>query len=519
MDFLLFKIFLPEIFLSFSILFFLIYNVYLTNNGLLNYTFVETELFNQLFVIITLVLLLLLNIRIELIQNDFILISSFGISFLKKFFLFTCILALPSIVYSFTTTKLNLFEYFVLNIFVVLASLILMSSSDLILIYILLELQTLCFFVLACFDRNSTFSTESGLNYFILGSFISGLFLCGCVLIYGCAGSLNLNNIELIFSSFDTSFSFLKFICLIGGILILITFLFKIAGAPFHFWVPDVYEGASLPSTIIFSITPKIPLCLLLLKWSCILVLGFSFVKYLLVFSGILSIFFGSILALGQKRLKRLIIYSSIAQGGFIIAGCSATTNIETLSYILFFLVIFIISFILVWLQFSFFYNSSYIISNILNKNQIPVFTSSICNFFFTNKVNASSFIFIFFSIAGLPPFREFLSKILILFSIINVNIFSLIFAMILVSILSIFYYLKILKVIFFELKSNTISKPQTFITYNKNFLFTFNCLINSFLLFCLAYIYFFPNISPFFLESIILNSYFTVFLKLLFSS
>jgi len=381
-----------------------------------------------------------------------------------------------------------------------------MSSSDLILIYILLELQTLCFFVLACFDRNSTFSTESGLKYFILGSFISGLFLCGCVLIYGCVGSLNLNNIELIFSSFDTSFSFLKFICLIGGILILITFIFKIGGAPFYFWVPDVYEGASLPSTIIFSITPKIPLCLLLLKWSCILVLGFSFVKYLLVFSGILSIFFGSILALGQKRLKRLIIYSSIAQGGFIIAGCSAITNIETLSYILFFLVIYIISSILVWLQFSFFYNSNYIISNFLNKNQTPVFTSSLCNFFFTNKVSALSFIFIFFSIAGLPPFSGFLSKILILSSIINVNIFSLSFAMILVSILSIYYYLKILKVIFFELRSDVLFKNQPLVTCTNNFLFNFNCLIISFLLFSLIYIFFFPNFIIFLLEYIVLK-------------
>jgi len=508
MDILFFKIFLPEIFFSFSILFFLIYNVYLTNNIFFNFPLIEIEIFNQLLVMFTLVLLLFLNLNIEYVQNDSIFFNSFGSIFLKEILICFCILSLSTIVCCFKINRLNLFEYFVIYLFTIFASLILLSSSDLILIYILLELQTLAFFVLSCFDRQSTFSTEAGLKYFILGSFVSVLFLCGCVFLYGFLGTLNLNSISFIFSNFDLNLSFMKFICLVSSLLILITFFFKIAAAPFHFWVADIYEGAPLSSTVIFSIIPKISLFFLFIKWILIITPCFSFIKYLLIFSGILTIILGSLLALKQNRLKRLIIYSSIAQGGFLIAGCSTLINIEDISFVFFFLVIYLMSSILVWLQFSFFYHSNYTISNFSNQNQTSVFISNLSYFFSINKIAALSFIFIFFSFAGIPPFSGFLSKIFIVNSLFKTMIFPLNFLMILVSVFSTFYYLKILKVIFFEYKFDILTIDQTYLLFSKNFFSNINYLITSFLLFLLLYFFVSHNFILILLEYIVLSIY-----------
>lgn len=507
MDTLILKSFSPEIFLSFSILSTLIFNVYLTNNSFFNFPLIEVEIFNQLFIILVIVLFLFLNLKIEIIQNDFIFFNSFGSNFLKVIFIIFCILSLSPIVSSFKIQKLNFFEYFVIYLFAVLSLLLLLSTSDLLVVYLLIELQTLAFFVLACFDRKSAFSTESGLKYFISGSFISGVFLGGCVLLYGCLGSLNLNNINLMFSfDFCENMYILKLICLFSSLLILITFIFKVAGAPFHFWVPDVYEGAPLPSTIIFSILPKISIFFFLIKWVYIILPCFGLIKTFLIFSGILTIFLGSFLGLRQKRFKRLIIYSSIAQGGFLIAGLSIVNNIDDIAFIYFFIIVYLISSILIWLQFSFFYVSNYSIENYFNNLQKPIFISTISNFFQTNKVWALSFIMIFFSIAGLPPLSGFLSKILILSSIIKINLFSLNLFLILISVFSTFYYLKIIKVIFFEFKVNTLSTRQSFLVITKSLFFDFDCLIISFLLFLLIYLFFFPNLLLILLENMVLN-------------
>jgi proton-translocating NADH-quinone oxidoreductase chain N len=513
MEILFFKTFLPEIFFSFSILFFLIFNVYLTNNIYFNFPLIEIEIFNQLLTIFSVVLLLFLNVNIEIVQNDSIFFSSFGTLLLKELFICYCILSLSTIVCSFKINKLNLFEYFVVYLFTIFASLILISSSDLILIYLLLELQTLAFFVLSCFDRQSTFSTEAGLKYFVLGSFVSAIFLCGCVFLYGFSGTLNLNSLILVLNNFDENFSFMKFICLSSSILILITFFFKIAAAPFHFWVADIYEGAPLSSTVIFSIIPKISLFYLFIKWILIITPSFSFIKYLLLFSGILTIFLGSILALKQKRLKRLIIYSSIAQGGFLIAGCSNVTNIEDISFIFFFLSIYLISSILIWLQFSFFYTSNYTTSHFFNQTLTSVFISNLSNFFPINKVAALSFIFIFFSLAGLPPFCGFLTKVFIIKCLTKINIFSLNFLLIIVSVFSTFYYLKILKVVFFEFKLNLWSivdddYDETFLIFTNDSFSSINYIITSFLLFLLVYFFISPTLPLILLEYIVLTVY-----------
>jgi NADH-quinone oxidoreductase subunit N len=217
-------------------------------------------------------------------------------------------------------------------------------------------MQALCFYILASFRRNSAFSTEAGLKYFISGSFISGLFLFGASLIYGALGTLNFNNLSLLLSfPIENDFIYIKYFVIIGVLLVTVTLLFKIAAAPFHSWSPDVYEGSPLSSTIIFSILPKIVIFSFFIKWVCILSSIFYDIKSLLTIAGVLSVFVGTFFALKQKRVKRLVIYSSIAQIGFLVAAlCS--NSLDGFSAIFFFLIIYIITAILTWSHVNLFY-------------------------------------------------------------------------------------------------------------------------------------------------------------------
>jgi NADH-quinone oxidoreductase subunit N len=240
----------------------------------------------------------------------------------------------------------------------VLALFLLINASDILSAYLIIEMQALCFYVLASFKRDSSFSTEAGLKYFISGSFISGVFLLGAALLYGCLGTLNFNilNWLLAFDSFS-EFDSLKVLILIGVLLVTFTLFFKIAAAPFHFWSPDVYEGSPLASTIIFSVIPKLSLFVFFIRWVLAISTVFLDINFLFIIIGILSVFFGTFFAIRQKRVKRLIIYSSIAQVGFLVAPFF-TLSVDGFSYLIFFLFIYLITSLLVWGNLVSFYTS-----------------------------------------------------------------------------------------------------------------------------------------------------------------
>ena len=154
--------------------------------------------------------------------------------------------------------KINNFEYFILLLCAVLGLMLLVSSFDLISLYLAIELQSLCLYVLAAAKKDSTFSTESGLKYFILGSFSSGLLLFGISIIYGTVGTTNFENLSLLFAGSNDVLINLESSIIIGLVFIAAAFFFKIAAAPLHMWSPDVYEGAPVSSTIFFAVIPKI---------------------------------------------------------------------------------------------------------------------------------------------------------------------------------------------------------------------------------------------------------------------
>lgn len=508
MDSVILKSFIPEIFLSIAVLFQLIFNSRLINNVNFNFPLIGREVFWQTYFILFCVGALLLNLKIEGFFSTFLFLNDEGGRLVKILFVFFTIMALPSVFRGFEVQNLNFFEFFSVLLLSIFSLLVLVSCSDLISAYLVIEMQALCFYILASFRRNSAFSTEAGLKYFISGSFISGIFLFGCSLIYGGLGTLNFHNLQLLLAfPFTDDFSTLNFFVLSGVILVTITLLFKLAAAPFHFWAPDVYEGSPLSSTIIFSIVPKLVIFNFFIKWLCCISCMFGDVKDLLVLSGILSVFFGTFFAIKQKRMKRLVIFSSIAQVGFLIAALS-TNTISGFSSVYFFLFIYLLTSILVWNHVALFYTFQKIIFNFSNKTPSSLFLSGLSNFFKTNSVWAFSFILIFFSVGGIPPLSGFLSKVVVLFSLVEGDQVLCALFLIMISAISVFYYIRIIKVIFFESKKIQ-SKNDMFQTVFRTGLFEMDCLVLSICLFGLIGLFFYPTTLLLICQYIVLNTFY----------
>jgi NADH-quinone oxidoreductase subunit N len=505
MDGIVFKSFIPEIFLSISILLQLVFNARLINNINFNFPLIDKEVLGQFFFILCCLFFLLLNLKIQGFSPNYLFLNDEGGRVVKLFLLAFCLLSLVIISNGFVLQNLNFFEFFNIFLLSILSLLLLVNSYDLISTYLIIEMQALCFYILSSFRRNSSFSTEAGLKYFVSGSFISGFFLFGCSLIYGALGTLNLNNIELLLA-FDLkeSSSFLYFFVLIGILFITITLLFKISAAPFHFWSPDVYEGSPLSATIIFSIIPKLSLFTFFVKWLSSISILFLDIKFVLISIGIFSVFLGTFFAIRQKRLKRLVIYSSIAQVGFLVAILGVQT-IDGYASLYFFLIIYMISSVLIWSNITLFYDSQNLFNIFYKKAALPLFLSGLSNLFKTNKMWAFSFVLIFFSIAGVPPLSGFLSKIFILFGLIqSQEIIGSLF-LILISAISVYYYLRVIKIIYFESKDVRSQNKQfqtVFQIYNLDII----CFIIAFCLFCLVFFFFHPTNLILCCQHIVLN-------------
>lgn len=497
------KLFYPELFLSFAILIQLLLNSRLVNNLVYNFPVLNKEIFFQTFFILFCLLILLFNLNIENFFSIFTFIVDENSRCSKIFFVIISLIVLIFIEKGFTLQKLNFFEFYIIFLLSVLSSLLLINSYDLLTIYLLIEMQALCFYILTSFKRNSAFSSEAGLKYFVFGSLISCIFLLGLSVLYGLVGTLNLHHLSML-----TVFGFpgyMSDLYTFSIFLITITFLFKLGVVPFHFWVPDVYEGAPLSSTIIFSILSKFIIFTVFVKWILVLNNSFSLIENLLVFTGLLSVFIGTFLSLKQKRFKRLLIYSSIAQIGFLILTI-AVNNYESLVYGYFFLTIYIITSILIWGHFVYLNIFKSKVNHFFQKSETSIFISDLTNYFKVNPLWTLSFLFIFFSVAGIPPLSGFLAKVLILVELVYSNYLLTSILLILISSISIFYYIRVIKITFFEpiLNKTVISKElqNVFMQSGLNF----SSLIFTTFIFLLIFIFFFPNILLLSCQYFVLN-------------
>lgn len=439
------KLYSPESYLIFSCILLLIFNSLFAYNLKYKFPILNFEIFHQTITISCITFLLLTNMSIVNIGFDFFFLSTISTQNLKIVLLFIFICFLILVWRCFIIQKLNFFEYFIILLLVLAGLLFLINAYNLISIYLCLEIQALGFYILASFDRSSLFSSEAGLKYFISSSLISGFFLLGAALIYGSLGTLNLYQIEFLvlnFFDYPTNFSFFFFF--FGVFLILNAMLFKLVVAPFHFWFPQIYDGAPLSSTIIFSNLPKIAIVNLFIQFWVSVSYSAPFLETILFLVGAYSMTFGIFKMLKQKKLKKLYIYSSISNMGLLL--CILINNtVESAIAAYFFLIIYIIMSFVLW---------GSLVNVVANKKSLPyysIFLNTFSNLIKNNLIFAISICFIFFSLAAIPPFVGFLSKIYIYLIFIKNCHYEVAVLLIYLGAFGVYYYIKFLKIILFE--------------------------------------------------------------------
>ena len=358
--------------------------------------------------------------------------------------------------------KMNAFEYTILILLATLGMVLIVASYDFLSMYLAIELQSLTLYILATFQRNSEFSTEAGLKYFILGAFSSGVLLFGCSMVYGFTGTTNFGDLaKLITGITSTSTSFISTSGIIIGLIFIATALFfKLAAAPFHMWAPDVYEGAPTSVTAFFAITPKIAILGVFLRL-------FFYTFYdlidqwqpMIIFCAIISMIIASLGALAQVRLKRLLAYSAIGHVGFILIGLSTGTTLGIQSVLLY-IVLYIIMVI----------NMFGVVLSLREQSEgnsgsstMIQYISEFSNLHKTNPLLAITIAVALFSMAGIPPLAGFYSKLYIFLSAIESNMYLVAIIGVLTSVLGSVYYIRIIKIMYFENTENyTYYKPMS---------------------------------------------------------
>ena len=398
---------------------------------------------------------------------------------------------LMSLNYYSSEKKLVVFEYTQLILLSTLGMLLLISSKDLISLYLSIELISLSLYILASIKRDGQYSTEAGIKYFLLGAVASGILLFGSALIYWLTGETSFIGLSnyIWYSPFSQDSISLS----IAALFILIALLFKLAAAPFHMWAPDVYEGSPTIVTAYFAIVPKIATLGLLYE----LLFGpfsslFSQLQPFLLFSALLSIIVGSLGAINQTKLKRLVAYSAIAHMGFMLLGLSTGALNGLLATFVYIVIYMITSFN----TFAF----------LLSLNS-PQFISQLTGLSRFNPILAFTFALSLFSMAGIPPLAGFFSKYLVLLAAINNNQYFVALIAIIFSVIGSFYYLRLIKWMFFRDSSDYLYKTlsdismrgldypeKTILTNTTSNINLVNSLILGFSLFILLTFLFFPN-------------------------
>ena len=308
------------------------------------------------------------------------------------------------------------------------------SSNDLMVFYMGLELQSLALYVLATFNRDQLKSSEAGLKYFVLSALSSGLLLYGCSLIYGFSGS---TNFDVIANQLDSNEYALTF----GIVFILVGLAFKISAVPFHMWAPDVYEGSPTTVTLFFTMVPKIAALTVFIRFLYVPFLNLlDQWQMIIVFLSIASMIFGAIAAIGQTNIKRLIAYSSIGHIGYTLAGLATGSNDG--------------------IQSSIIYISIYVIMNLAlfscllmlkRKDQYYENLDDLSGLSKNHPLLSLSLLIILFSLAGIPPLAGFFAKFYVFKAVIEQSMYFLAIVGLLSTVIAAFYYLRIIKIIYFD--------------------------------------------------------------------
>ena len=377
-----------------------------------------------------------------MLLNGLSLYSTFNIFFQALILIFGCFILFLNRSY-YSTRLLFQYEFDLIVIFSFLALSALCFSNDFLSVYVILELQSLAFYILAGFWKSSEYSNESGLRYFVIGAFSSCLLILSFSFLYLSLGSTSFDIISTINSE-----GFIRLHLSFFGIsLFLIALFFKLGAAPSHFWVCDVYEGALINITAFFSIIPKAVIFCLLFKFLSLAFLNHSPISSILMtFSGMLSVFISSVAALYQKKTKRLLAYSAIGHVGFILLAFSYG-NFDSVKSALIYIVIYMIT-------------SLGIFSLLIGFSSYGFLFKYLVTWSFIKKWNIIISLFLailLFSAAGIPPLAGFYSKFNVLVLLVSEERIVLALLLVILSCVSCFFYIRLIKVLFFNLFSNNI--------------------------------------------------------------
>lgn len=327
-------------------------------------------------------------------------------------------------------------EYPVLIVFAAMGMGIMVSAHDLLGLYIGLELNSLAAYVLASFMRTDARSSEAGLKYFVLGALASGMLLYGLSLLYGFTGTLAYRGIALAFLDVN------NIGLLLGLVFTLVGIAFKISAVPFHMWTPDVYEGAPTPVTAFFASAPKVAAMAMLVRLCVEAMPGAeSAWQQIITFMAIASMLLGAVGAIGQRNIKRLLAYSSIANVGFILIGLAAGST-QGVAAVLFYLVVYVVMTLGSFLA---------VLQLRTADGEMVEDMAALSGLWKTRPGLAAAIAIFMFSLAGIPPLFGFWPKLLVFQAAISAGLVPLVVIGAIASAISAFYYLRVIKVMMFD--------------------------------------------------------------------
>ncbi len=347
-------------------------------------------------------------------------------------------------------------EFGVLILLATVGMMMMISANDLMAMYLGLEVQSLSLYVLASFQRDDARSTEAGLKYFVLGALASGLLLYGCSLVYGFAGTTSFDTLAALFGAHPEEAPSVGLV--IGIVFILAGLAFKVSAVPFHMWTPDVYEGAPTPVTAFFSVGPKIAALALFLR---IMIGPFGDLaaqwQQIVVFVAIASMVLGAFAAINQTNIKRMMAYSSIGHIGYALIGLAvAGQSVDGavreagIQGVLIYMAIYLFMNVGTFACILCMRRSDHMVEDI----------DDLAGLSKSHPMMAVALAIFMFSMAGIPPLAGFFGKFYIFLAAVEAELYGLAVIGVLSSVVAAFYYLRIVKVMYFDDLGDSLEKP-----------------------------------------------------------
>lgn len=454
-----FLVFTPEILLLYVFIFLFIYSFFFKiswNDCVLIY----------LSTVIAIIYLTNMVIKSEISwNNDFFFVSEQVLNIKISILVLVLIILLSMYFLGYEQVELALnFELFVIFILCIFGIFIFVMSNHMFILYLGIELQSLAMYISCALNKTSNKSLESALKYFFYGSYASAVLLLGIALIYGLLGTLNFNDIHIIFSSMDNINMLLSFslFCIIAG------FFFKMAVFPFHWWLPEIFEGTADVITFFLAIVPKLSYFYVFSRLFYLVLSKNLLMLYVLIFCGLGSIIIGSILALYEYRFKKLLAYSSIVHMGYMVLALSTGLKAGLVAsfYYFFIYIVINLSIFIIFLTLRLSVGSN-TLGNITDLVFLKNSYKWLC-FFMAVAL---------FSLAGIPPLIGFYGKLFVFSLYVAQGDYLICLIILLTSVLSCAYYIRLLRYIYFD-ERNTIvffKVPNWWILFFIVLLFFFN--------------------------------------------